>query len=54
MQLSYRRTAKVGKNTRVNYSKTGASLSHRIGPFTINSRGHVRLRLGRGFSLRIL
>jgi hypothetical protein len=54
MYLNYRRSAQVGKKTRVNISKSGASLSRKVGPFTVNSRGHVTLRLGRGFSLRIL
>jgi hypothetical protein len=34
-------------------SKTGASVSKRLGPFTVSWRGRVTLRLGRGWSCRI-
>lgn len=53
MGIIFRRSTKVGRNGRVNWSKSGASYSHKIGPFTINTRGRVTLRLGRGFSIRL-
>lgn len=54
MGLIFRKSIRVGKGTRVNLSKSGASVSKRVGPITVNSRGHVRVRLGGGFSFRIL
>ncbi|MEH0110681.1 DUF4236 domain-containing protein [Tersicoccus sp. MR15.9] len=54
MALQYRRRQNLGNDTWINYSGSGASVSKRFGPFTINSRGHVHIRLGGGFSWRIL
>jgi hypothetical protein len=53
MGLIYRRRRRVGRNTWFNLSKSGASVSERVGPMTVNSRGQIRLRLGRGLSWRI-
>ena len=52
MSLVWRKTVKVGRRTRVNLSKTGASVSHRRGPVTLNSRGAVSIRLPFGLSYR--
>ncbi|GAB2749786.1 DUF4236 domain-containing protein [Sinomonas soli] len=52
MGFIFRRTAKLGKNTWLNISKSGASVSRRIGPVTVNSRGKIRIRLGKGLSWR--
>lgn len=52
MGLSFRRTKRLGKRTRANVSLSGVSVSHRRGPITVNSRGRVTVRLGRGFSWR--
>jgi hypothetical protein len=38
--------------SRINYGTGGASVSYRLGPLTVNSRGWVSLRLGRGLSWR--
>jgi len=53
MGIFFRKTVKVGKNSRVNLSKSGASVSTKVGPVTLNSRGRVTVRLGKGFSWRI-
>ena len=53
MGLVYRKRQRVGKNTTVNYSKSGVSVSRKFGPITVNSRGHVSIRLGNGFSFRV-
>ena len=52
MGFSYRRRARLGKNTYLNASKSGFSISRRIGPVTFNSRGRTTVRLGRGLSYR--
>jgi hypothetical protein len=53
MGILYRKRAKLGKNSWANVSKTGASLSTRVGPFTVNTRGRVTVRLGNGLSWRL-
>ena len=53
MGLIFRKTVRAGKNTRVNLSKSGASVSQRFGPVTVNSRGRVTIRLGKGISFRL-
>jgi hypothetical protein len=50
--LSYRRRARIGKNTYLNASKSGLSVSRRIGPVTVNSRGRTTVRLGKGLTYR--
>lgn len=53
MGLIYRKRKSVGKNTWLNISKSGASASKRVGRVTVNTRGGVRVRLGKGLSWRI-
>ena len=53
MGLIFRRTKRLGRSTRLNLSKSGASVSRRVGPFTVNSRGRLRIRLGKGFGFRL-
>lgn len=53
MGLIYRRRKRLGRNSWLNVSKRGASVSERVGPVTLNSRGQIRLRLGKGLSWRI-
>ncbi|HKU31086.1 MAG TPA: DUF4236 domain-containing protein [Arthrobacter sp.] len=43
---------KAGKNTAINLSKSGASVSERVGPVTISSRGRVTVRILPGLSFR--
>ena len=52
MGLVYRRSRRLGRRSRINYGTGGASVSYRLGPLTVNSRGRVSLRLGRGLSWR--
>ena len=44
MGIFFRKRTKLGKDSWLNWSKTGVSGSKRLGPVTINSRG--------GFSVR--
>jgi len=54
MGLTYRRRQRVGKNTTINYSGSGASVSQKVGKrVTINSRGQVSIRLGAGYTYRL-
>ncbi|WP_422758982.1 DUF4236 domain-containing protein [Paenarthrobacter sp. C1] len=53
MGLSFRQTIKLGKNIRLNVSKSGISASRKAGPVTINSRGKVTIRLGKGLTWRL-
>ncbi len=42
----------IGGGRTVNLSKRGASVSQRVGPLTLNSRGGGRIRIARGLSFR--
>ena len=53
MGLIFRKTKKLGKNTRANVTKSGVSVTRKFGPLSINSRGRVTLRLFKGMSWRI-
>lgn len=53
MNVQYRKSHKVSKNTRANVSKSGVSLSHKAGPVTVNSRGRASVRLAPGWSWRL-
>jgi|1186.fasta_scaffold141655_2 hypothetical protein len=53
MGLVYRKRLRLGRNSSVNLSNSGVSLSQRIGRrVTINSRGRGSLRLFKGLSWR--
>ncbi|QPK80256.1 DUF4236 domain-containing protein [Corynebacterium lizhenjunii] len=52
MGIYYRSRKKVGKNSWLNFSKSGASASTKIGPVTLNSRGGVWVKLPGGLNLR--
>ena len=53
MGLLIRRTLRGPGGSRVQLSGRGVSVSKRCGPITINSRGHVTLRILPGVSWRI-
>lgn len=53
MGLIVRRRVRTGAKSWVNVSKSGASVSLRRKPITVNSRGQVRVRLFPGVSYRI-
>jgi hypothetical protein len=52
MPLVWRRSLRLSKRSRLNLSRSGASLSHRRGPVTINSRRRGSIRLPFGVSYR--
>jgi hypothetical protein len=52
MYLNYRRRVRTGRNSWLNLSKSGASISKRGGRLTLNSRGGGSLRLMKGLSFR--
>lgn len=52
MGLIFRRRIRAGRNSWLNLSGRGASLSRRSGPVTVNSRGRMTVRLGKGLSWR--
>ena len=52
MPLVWRRSLRLSKRFRLNLSRSGASLSHRLGPVTINSRRRGSIRLPFGVSYR--
>lgn len=53
MGLIFRKSKKLGKNTRAHVTKSGVSVTRKFGPLSINSRGRVTLRLFKGMSWRI-
>lgn len=52
MGLYFRRRSRLGRRSWLNWSKSGVSASVRRGPVTVNSRGRVTVRLGKGFGFR--
>jgi hypothetical protein len=52
MGLQYRKSKALTKSTRANISRSGVSLSKRVGPLTLNSRGRGSLRILPGLSFR--
>nr|WP_232959187.1 DUF4236 domain-containing protein [Corynebacterium marambiense] len=50
--LNDRRRKSLGKGTWLNLSGSGASVSKRFGPLTVNSRGRISLRLPGGLNWR--
>lgn len=53
MGLLFRRSRRIGKGVRLNVTQRGLSASARRGPISISSKGHVTIRLGKGFSFRL-
>lgn len=51
--LIIRKTFRRRGGARLNVSNTGLSVSKRFGPLTVNSRGHLTLRILPGVSWRI-
>lgn len=52
MGFSYRKRLRTGRNSWINLSKSGPSVTFRKGPFSVNSRGRVTTRLAPGLSYR--
>jgi len=53
MKLLFQRRVPLTRTSWANLSRSGVSLSQRVGRVTLNSRTGARLRLGRGFSLKL-
>lgn len=52
MPLYVRRRVPLGRGSWLNLSRSGVSMSERVGPVTVNSRGTVWARLGDGLYWR--
>lgn len=52
MGLMWRKSKPLGKSARLNLSSSGASVSKRVGPVSVSSRGNVGVRLGKGLFFR--
>lgn len=52
MGISYRKRIKVGDGTFLNISKSGVSVSQKVGKTTINSRGTTTVNHGNGITYR--
>ncbi len=52
MGISYRKRIKIGDDTFLNISKSGVSVSQKVGKATINSRGTTTVNLGNGVIYR--
>ena len=52
MGFTYRRRKSIGSGSWLNVSKSGASVSKRVGRVTLNSRGGGRIRIAKGLSFR--
>ncbi|MDR7330278.1 DUF4236 domain-containing protein [Corynebacterium guangdongense] len=52
MGIYFRERKKIGKNSWLNFSRSGASASTKVGPLTINSRGGVWVKLPGGLNYR--
>ena len=52
MGFTFRRRVSLGRRTKLNLSKSGASVSERAGRVTVNSRGRVSVRILPGLSWR--
>lgn len=53
MGFIYKRPVNVGHGFTVNESGSGASITKRVGPVSVNSRGHIRIHIARGLSFRV-
>ncbi|MDU0478956.1 DUF4236 domain-containing protein [Staphylococcus chromogenes] len=52
MGIQFREKKKLGKNSWLNITGSGASASTKVGPVTINSRGGVWVNLPGGMTFR--
>lgn len=52
MGISYRKRIKIADGTYLNISKTGTSISQKVGDITINSNGTTTVNLGDGVTYR--
>ncbi|WP_414122162.1 DUF4236 domain-containing protein [Corynebacterium nuruki] len=52
MGIYFRNRQKTGKDSWINCSGSGASMSRRFGPVTVNSRGTYSIKLPGGMNIR--
>ncbi|MGO4857669.1 DUF4236 domain-containing protein [Arthrobacter sp. 2MCAF14] len=52
MGFIFRKRVRLGKRSSLNLSKSGGSVSERIGAVTVNSRGRITVRLLPGLTFR--
>lgn len=52
MGISYRKRIKIGDGTFLNISKSGVSVSKKLGKATFNSKGTTTFNLGNGITYR--
>ncbi len=52
MGINYHGRKKIDNDTIMNISKSGISISKKIGNITVNSRGGVTINLGNGIIIR--
>ena len=52
MGLVFYRRKRLGRSTFLNLSRSGASVSKRVGRLSLSSRGRGSIRLGKGLSWR--
>ena len=52
MGISFRKRIKIGDGTYLNISKSGVSVSKKVGKTTINSKGTTTVSLGNGITYR--
>lgn len=49
----FRKRVKVAKSTNLNLSKSGVSVSKKVGAVTLNSRGKATVRVAPGLSFKL-
>lgn len=52
MGFTFRKRVRLGKGTYLNLSKSGISISQKVGTVTLNSRGNISANFGNGISYR--
>ena len=53
MGLVWNRRTRLGRTTFLNPSRSGASVSQRLGRVSVNTRGRGSVRLAKGLSFRL-
>ena len=53
MGILFNKRVKVAKNTNLNVSKSGLSVSKKVGAVTVNSRGKASIRVAPGLSIKL-
>jgi hypothetical protein len=53
MGFMWSKRKRIGNGTNLNVSKSGASVSKKAGPLTVNSRGKASIKLGKGLRFKL-